>query len=304
MEIRQPKSEQEFSTLLRLLQDSLRPTPSPFPIADEYPIMLKGSRAHSYCVFDGNKPIAHAHLWSRLVRHPGENVPTRVGLIGNVATDATRRGEGLMRQLLQELEQRAHAMDLKMLILWSDLDQFYQNLGYASLGEEIRFQASTISLAHHAEGLDPFVPIHADDLSNQQLAELLDLRPKNFATIERSAAEFRELLSIPATELLVSKAGERINGYAVMGKGMDMWGVIHEWGCTNPKMLVRAAYDVGRQIPLNEIMLLTPAYVATDWIETLVNCFEGHEKVPMAWGKTLANGEPLSSLFIWGLDSI
>lgn len=303
MEIRQPKTDQEFRALLRLLQTSLRPADCPFAIADEYPIVLKNDRSTSYCIFDGDTPIAHAHLWIRQIRHEdGRTLP--VGLIGNVATDATRRGQGLMRHLFQELDHRAQAMNLKVLILWSDLDQFYQNLGYASLGEEIRFKGVTRQLAKKVEGLSPFALIHPDNLSNQDLGELLTLRPKDVLTIERTPEEFRTLLSIPATSLFVSKKNGLIDGYAMIGKGMDMWGVIHEWGCRQPEMLIRAAFDIGRRMQFDDVMLLAPSLLPRDWIETLTDGFQQYEKFPMAWGKTFADGESLKSLFIWGLDSI
>ncbi len=304
MELRQPKTEHEFHALLQMLQQSLRSADSPFAIADEYPLMLKSDKSYSYCLFDKNQPIAHAHLWCRHINPGVGHAPLRVGLIGNVATAATHRGQGLMRHLFRELDHCAQAMDLKALILWSDLDQFYQNLGYASLGEEIRFKGRTNHLARRTEGLPPFVPIHPNDLSNQELSDLLSLRPKSTLTLERSADEFRAQLSIPATGLFVSRMDEQMCGYAVMGKGMDMWGVIHEWGCQKPEHLAHAAYDIGRRIQLDEVMVLTPATLPRGWMEKLTQTFEHHEKFPMAWGKILANGENLKSLFIWGLDSI
>src|SRR5688572_20896533 len=85
----------------RLLAAALREGGAPFPIAAEYPLVLADdAAAWSYCLGEADDVAAHANLWPRLLvdRTAGREIP--IGLVGNVATDAARRGRGLMRQLL------------------------------------------------------------------------------------------------------------------------------------------------------------------------------------------------------------
>ncbi len=43
-----------------------------------------------------------------------------------------------MRILLGEVEAKARAQGAQAMILWSDLDSFYQKLGFKVFGEELR----------------------------------------------------------------------------------------------------------------------------------------------------------------------
>lgn len=268
-----------------LLTRALRPEGAPYAIAREYPLVLSSDGARfSYCFADESGAIAaHANLWPRdLIAADGSVI--RIGLVGNVATDERLRGKGLMSTLLRALETKAQTMGLKALLLWSDLEGFYQKQGYWSCGREYRLMIGREAMPERSGFRVESDPERLD------LARLLSLRPQLAATLRRSPSEFAALLRIPAT-LLVAGA----SAYAVIGKGCDMQGVAHEWGGAWGDVL--AACRVGCDaLELKGLMVLSP------------DPRSGGEQHRMCWAKALgAKDDDLAALrdaFIWGLDSI
>ncbi len=282
-----PETEDQRRVRDALLTRALRPDGAAFPVAREYPLVLSPAGARfSYCRAgeDAGTVVAHANLWPRdLVASDG--VSMRVGLVGNVATDERLRGKGLMAALLQELEESARGAGLKALLLWSDLDGFYQKQGFRSCGREYR---ATYPRAALPPGTG-FRVVTAPPAP--ELERLMRLRPRLPATLYRSAAEFGAQLGIPATTLVAGAAG-----YAVVGKGCDMEGVAHEWG-GEPAAVLAACRVACEALGLAEILVLSPRPLA-DAVEH-----------PMCWAKTIDNITEkekglLGQAFVWGLDSI
>lgn len=261
-----------------LLTRALRDGGTPFTIADEYPLVLSRAGARfSHCLLDAGKVVAHANLWPRTI---GGELP--VGLVGNVATDERYRGRGLMTTLLRELEERARGAGLKALLLWSDLEGFYQKQGFRSCGRERRYSFSGADLPRAAGWR------RRTDVGREELSTWLAMRP-GVVTLERSVDEFAAQLTIPGMAVFSGT-----DGYLVVGKGCDMQGVAHEWG-GNVLSGCGAACDV---LGMAEILVLSPV--------ALAGSYEEH---PMCWAKTIENIDKkeealLEQCFVWGLDSI
>jgi GNAT superfamily N-acetyltransferase len=301
-----------------LLQAALRPEPLPFGIAAEYPLVL-GERGaqHSYCATlrGGGAVVAHANLWPRQLIAPSDGEgPARlraVGLVGNVATSAGLRGQGLMSELMGRLVERGRELGLELLILWSDLDKFYQKLGFSSLGGERRLRFDAAGLAAWRDRGAPFLKTEAASLNAADVQALLDSRPRLPSTLERSADEMRRLLGIPRTDLFVRRRpGGAPDAYVVVGKGYDMVGVVHDWGGSAAADAISGVQTALRAGAWPELMLLAPAALAGGWLETLRKYAAGEEAHAMALGRFLGDGESPelvklgAALFIWGLDSI
>ena len=307
MDIRHPRTNHEFKIRNNLLQNSLRPENLPFDIQSEYPIILNEASAEtSYCMFDANNNIvAHASLWKRPVINNTRDCIDHIGLIGNVATSEEFRGKGLMSQLLNYLEMQALEYQLSCLILWSDLGKFYQKLGYESLGKEQRIFLRT----PHSDTLATYNPaFHIDinpHLKEKELDLLLLLRKQTDYTLNRSAKEFDRLLRIPNCDLFTIQQDGRIVAYAIVGKGYDMMGVIHEWGYIVEEAMSYLINVIIKGLNLNQILILAPLATNLDFIGLEVIERQIH---PMAWARFLgtANSAHIykDNLFIWGLDSI
>lgn len=301
----------------RLLQQTLRDHRSRFPIAAEYPLVLgdQGDE-YSYCLQDQECVVAHANLWPRRLVDLERTREHRIGLVGNVATDLARRGQGLMRGLMDELKAKAKADGLEALVLWSDLLEFYQKLGFQSYGREHRYLFKTetlLSLQSHAQTVNAWE--EAGPLSTAELGTLLEKRLAVRVTLARSAEEFQTLRAIPHTDLFVMQGvpgsvslTDRYAGYAIMGKGMDMVNVVHEWGAPSATALLEGLAVAATARRFDDVMLLTPDALPAGWHDVLSQIADSVEAHPMAlvWspeGNDAAR-DALARGFIWGLDSI
>ena len=303
-----PLGPEDFQVRDQLLQTCLRPDPLPFPIREEYPIVLaEGGRAFSYCQKHGNRMSSHANLWPRAVIDRQSRLKGRVGLIGNVATDPAMQGRGHMRELLSNLEEIAVRQDLSALILWSDLDQFYHKLGYESVGQELHlgFPKEDKSRPSSRSYLGRFQL--NGEICEDDRRGMLSLRPSLPLTLDRSAEEFQIQLRIPWLDCFRAYRNGELVAYILIGKGYDMVGVMHEWGAKDINDLLSLIDHVARILPFESLMLLVPDGLESSWKTALVGLSESYEKHPMALIKYLnqkQKREDLSSLFVWGLDSI
>ena len=318
-----------------MLVNSLRPgKPENYPIAAEYPLVLCPATAeNSICVTrKGITPengglLAHANLWMR-VMSPAESTPgapaVKLALVGNVATDKSEQGKGWMRTLLGEVEREAMARGADAIILWSDLAAFYTKMGFEPGGSEFRIMLSAKELRRCGRPM-LWVPdgYRTGQLPVEMIQRMLHLRStgfnKPFFQMERSVEEFVELLKIPDLALFVGHGestgttapGLRpVDFFFIIGKGMDMQGVIHEWGTTDMNLLMGAAGVVAEHAELEEIMILVPPSIKSARIAALHRASKRIEQHAMAWVKPLnPETKPLVERvlhegFIWGLDSI
>lgn len=211
-----------------------------------------------------------------------------------------------MRTLFEFVFEKAHDEQLEALILWSDLDQFYQKLGFAAFGTEYRW-------VFGANAFDEFkgpanFAVENKLLWNARRCETaLTARYPTRYTLERSGEEFASLLHIPDLLLITCSVFDKLQGYGLVGKGADMVGVIHEWGASDPSCLLGLIREAFVQTKLTELMLLTPPDFEKDWSEQLHPLAKRVTKHAMALGKILPDSKILDfadSCFVWGLDSI
>lgn len=335
-EFLKPTGRQQLAVRDRMLVRSLRPgKPLDYPIAAEYPLVLGtgAPSANSICVARrGASPenegfLAHANLWMRTMA-PAEaqmGAPAvRLALVGNVATDSKEQGKGWMRTLLGEVERRAREQGADAIVLWSDLSAFYTKMGFEPGGSEFRLMLAARELRRCGRPMlwspDGY---RTGDLPREMIQRMIQLRSvgfnKPFFQMERSVDEFIELLKIPDLALFVGHGenpgtvapGVRpVDFFFIIGKGLDMQGVIHEWGTTDMNLLMGAAGVVAEHAELEEMMILVPPAIKSSRIASLHRASKRIEQHAMAWVKPLnPETKPLVERvlhegFIWGLDSI
>jgi len=290
------------------LQEALRPQQPLFPVPSEYPTVLsQQSILHSHCLIVDGQVVAHANLWPRSLVDEVTGEALAVGLIGNVATALPMRGRGLSRAILSHVEQIAKAEGMNALFLWSDLLEFYQNLGFASCGREYRHSFDAAALA----GFVASSPIDCppwQQIDESKALKLLKTRFRVRATLARSADEFRTLLSIPETYAFVMEGAKGVEGYAVLGKGYDMEGVVHEWGAKRPEDLLALARHAATALSLPELTILLPGTIGESWKAPMDRWASRSEAHPLALAKIIRPSagldEAIKRMFIWGLDSI
>jgi GNAT superfamily N-acetyltransferase len=304
--IQNPCTPSELLQRDSLLSSSLRDHQLDWPYQREYPLVLSETNLQtSWCIFADQKLAAHASLWPRTLTHISGSNSIKIGLVGNVATDPDHRGCGLMSTLFKHLIKKAQEQDIKALILWSDLLEFYQKLGFSSIGREFRF----ILAPKDKPNLTSIQKVDLSDLNDGDLIRMLQLKPKLEWTIHRSRDEFRSLLGIPNTAIFIRRQGHKITSWLAIGKGSDLQGVIHEWGSASATELLNDVQTVIAAWDLPQLILLAPASLQTQWTNSLKLFSQGFEEHPMALAMPVepAGSSALIAIargFFWGFDSI
>lgn len=301
--IRAPNSNSDFAQRSKLLQRTMRHPEDPFAIETEYPIVLDPhSSSLSLCGFESGELVAHLNVWPRLLTSQDETIKIPVALVGNVASREDVRGRGYTQALFAEAERLAKLQGIAAFFLWSDLHQFYQKLGFTSASRELRM---TIPVPADFTRHPPVVLLNANTLKADDFQTFLRLRPKLPYTIERSPEEFARLTTIPATYLFASDSPK---AFCVLGKGVDMQGVVHEWGAASPAELAALVQAAGQYLGLGDVMVLAPETIDASWRSKLADYATQTELHNMAYVKALRQdqslNERLKQCFIWGLDSI
>jgi hypothetical protein len=305
MKLIHPNSSSILSKRNTLLQKTLRPHTTKYSIESEYPIVLSPNfTQYSCCIQDGETIYAHANLWPRTVQDRSGVETFQVGLIGNVATAESYRGMGLMRRLFEELTQVAKNHNLAALILWSDLNEFYHKLGFDSLGKEYHFSFESMNLETLSKSTIQETP--KSNINIPLLTQMMELRYPVLLTLNRSMQEYQTLTQIPDMDLFTAWQEQTLVGFAWIGKGEDMIGVIHEWGAQEPEILIDLIYFISRYKNLERIMLLSPYDLNETWHQTLLEESFICETISMSFIKIMDEDkrEILQDLFVWGLDSI
>jgi predicted acetyltransferase len=315
MKIFTPNSIVEYAERNTLLQKSLREKPQSFSIESEYPIVLsKSGREFSYCFKQDSVLVAHANLWPRVVTCSLTKQRWNIGLIGNVATDERFRGRGIMSSVMEHLKSVAKDTNLSILILWSDLLEFYQKQGFRSFGEERRYIFTQESLDLHRSGSERknvfFNKHEISGLNEVTLSTFTALRPKTELNLARMTNEFTALLKIPNLKVYsCSEKGGKISAFAILGKGADMESVVHEWGSGTATAILDLMSFILADAERDAAMLLAPKSLQTEFHQELsrfaVETME--HSMALAWhDPKLQKSElqRLEKLFVWGLDSI
>ena len=290
-----------------MLQESLRSDQAPYSILDEYPLVLsEESFQRSFCVLSNNsnnsEVIAHANYLPRWVVDRHRRRIGAIGLIGNVATNSHFRGQGIMPRLLDHICSRAQQDGMESLLLWSQQDDFYRKIGFEPTGQEFLF---TIDSRKCSTGsASRIFRITESDLDDHLAQQLLDLRPKQ-ETLDRSLAEFRRLIRIPDLYLVLQMDRLTPKSYAIIGKGADLIGVIHEWGTETPKDLDTLCADIMKAMGVDKILLLAPASLPKALSRCIDDISSDCSIRSMAWVKPLTRKSRITKgIHVWGLDSI
>jgi hypothetical protein len=141
-----------------------------------------------------------------------------VALIGAVATDEAYRGHGFASELVTVATQWAVTRGAAVAFLWGSEHALYQRLGFELCGSQILVPLLNIKA--------PEYPCHTG--WNPSLMKLLE---KRAGGMELRAEDFRWITAHRGVRWVWSStpSGEPL-AYAAIGRGIDLSGIIHEWG--------------------------------------------------------------------------
>lgn len=218
-------------------------------LAQDYPLVFGRNHAGRAAIaLESGEVVSGCALLERELVH--EDARLRAGLIGSVSTSPQHRGRGLATAVLERAEQEFLADGCLLALLWAEDPTFYAKRNYQSIGAETDFVLTQelATLLPEAGG------VRRATKADQSAMHALYRGHRRRA--ERSLAESQALFDTPGARLVVHEQNGRIDGYACLGCGVDLGGVVHEWAGERDAVLacVRSFLedrdDIERETPL------------------------------------------------------
>ena len=213
-----------FEATLKLIEKSFQyQKPNSFNI-DFAPLIDKSNHHNCFILVDENENVlAHIGAKDRILTLNGVNFT--ITLLGGIAVDEKRRGEGIFQTLFQDVlaEKRS---DTTFFLLWSDLKKLYNKFGFHLCG--IQFEISDKRTE------SPYIKTTYSSLHQDEQKQIHDLYQssfaKNYLTITREKEEWELIGKVTSADLFLQKHNGRIESYYFQNKGQDLPEVIYEYG--------------------------------------------------------------------------
>lgn len=205
-------------------------------ISQEYPTVFCKQNLHNIQIISQEeKIISHAVLKVIIIKTAFAIY--KIGAIGSIFTDNKYRNLGLSKKLINQCINLAQKQNCELVILWSDLIDFYKKFDFYPAGFEIAFLLD--------KTLDVALPEEGKFVSSNKIdpAAILNLYNKHTVNSVRNFSEVKSFLQIPNSEIYTYwNVNNQLSGYAVCGKGRDFHNYIHEWGGDLPYLLYLLSY--------------------------------------------------------------
>jgi GNAT superfamily N-acetyltransferase len=210
----------EKDAALRLMESVLR---DGRPMAAEYPLVFEADAPGHVEIVEHDGEAASTCAWiARTLVAGSTRVPA--ALVGSVATAAEHRGKGLGTVALQRATNAAAADGAAISLLWADDPAWYQERGWVPFGSE------NIFVVEEANAFLLPDPVGIRPIEARDHAAVHALYEEHASRVERTRAETAAMLAVPGMDAYVCEHDGKITGYACMGRGEDLDGVVHEWG--------------------------------------------------------------------------
>ncbi len=208
---------------------------------DFYPLLTPRNYKNIHFLTDRNDQVASVVCLKQRFLLAGD-VKIPVYLIGGVATDPDHRKKGLSHLLFKKIF--SIYKDGACYLLWSDLTNFYQKLGFTEMG--VIYQSLIRPTSQ-----SPFEKTNIRDLKNQEMAELISLYNKSghsVMTLQRNDLDWCELKGISSADLYIHKKDNHIINYFLVNKGADLKNIIYE--SFDPSSLSVPSSDFSQELTL------------------------------------------------------
>ena len=188
---------------------------------DDFPVWREasGARIRRIGAFVGDKLVATAALRYGQLRL-GES-QTAIAVVGCVVTDAEYRGQGLASRAVTELLAEATSGGAAIAVLFGSEASLYSRLGFRYAGVQERVGLDTLSLPQ-SRG---FPEVQRGWKPN--LFECLQARKGGLVLAPSDAQWVSRHLN---SEWFSMGDYNHPTAYACLGKGIDLAGIVHEWG--------------------------------------------------------------------------
>lgn len=240
----------ELTDVISFLDTHMRKDQS-WSVRDEYPLAFSAQNLNNIRIIREEKSIlSHAVVKPVLMKTPYSVM--NVCTIGSVLTDPTKREQGLSSQVINDCIDQALALKGDILVLWTDMFDFYKNFGFEMAGTEISLIIN--SAFKPKTSRSDLKIINSSKVDPSALLRLFNLHS---ITSHRTVDDIKKCLQIPNSRVYTAwnKQGQ-MEAYAIEGKGIDLQGYIHEWGGNTSALIDVFAHVQTTQN--REIVVITP----------------------------------------------
>ena len=276
---------EEYPAALRFVNSIFRPQ-APNSMEHEYSLVFgKDNIENMRVIVKGSEVISHTAIYCSTLR--SRELAFKVGGISAVATHPDYRGRGLASRVMRDCISVMRERGCHLSFLWTDRHSFYRNLGYEPSGSFYLFKPTPSSLSDAPPDCEivPYAP--------ERLPEIVEIHDRELLRTERTAKEYETYFALSRTQTLLALRDRKVSAYAVMGKGRDLRGFMHDWG-GDPRDLLRLARELAALSETGEIYVLAPVH-ENDFTSLLTGM-----SVPSAFMKLIM----LSVIDVNGLSSM
>ncbi len=221
---------EEYNDLVKFLDQQLRPE-NKWSITNEYPTALTQENIHNLRIIsEGSEFLSHAALKPHIIKTPAAIF--KAAAIGSVVTNDKFRNQGHSRTVLNDCIELARKQDCDFAILWTNLYEFYQKIGFALAGYEISL---VIDSNFKVQRDSQYKILKSPNVDPMALHKLMS---QHTVSTFRNPDEVRKYLNIPNSNVYTLwEPNGTLGAYCVEGKGADLSGYVHEWGGSVSKIV-------------------------------------------------------------------
>jgi len=242
---------EEHAATLRFINSVFRPE-DPGTMEIEYPHVLGEDNIENMrVILDGGEVVSHTSIHYSTLR--SRDFAFKLGGISAVGTHPAYRCRGLAGSVMRDCIEVMRERGCHLSFLWTDRHDFYRNVGYEPSGSFCLFKPapSTLSGAPKDSKIVPYSP--------DRLPEIIEIHDREPLRTERTAKVYETYFSLLRIQTLLALRDDKLSAYAVMGKGRDLRGFMHDWG-GEPRDLLRLAGEMAELSGTGEIYVLAPAH--------------------------------------------
>ena len=216
-------------------------------LTSTYPQVFGEGMADAYGAFNEGALCSHAAV--RRVPLVTSTGWLRASLVGVVATDPEARGAQVASTMLHHIADQELECGQDIILLWSDLWEFYAKLGYVVGGVQAQ--------VHYAP--QNFGPASCRRVVPEDIPAMTAIHARKPWRVDRDEHEMNLLVRGTATDCFVSERDGEVVAYACHGKGLDFDGWWHEFGGTDADVAAMLPVAMHR-IQQQSATILVPPY--------------------------------------------
>lgn len=269
----------------RLLNSAFH-VPKGHGFLDDFPVWGPANTQTDLCrlgAFAG--PLLVGCAAARVARLKTSQGELRVGILGAVATHPDWRGRGVASSVVDRLVDWLDEKKVAGTALWGSEQRFYSKWGFVPSGRQWQIPLAKLLLSPSESGAHEAISVGW----NPALFELLQRRSGGLVIQEADRRWFEAHRNVQWYWL---GSRETPSAYLAFGRGIDLPGVVHEWG-GDPSELVRLLTEVALRHPGAQL-LCGPGQMGS------LECQNGF--IPKDEVLCLFRGGAKLPLWFWGLD--